>query len=477
MLTLTNNPESLDDILIRQLKNDVPWSFVRYGDGEWACVLERTGRNCDGHEYFPDLSRALQDALRNYSDNSPRLFLGMQPLSIQTMGSEIEAWLLSNRLENTFRWQDADCFHDSSARYAQLNQLLPLLDVLATSSVPVLIVGPAWQRSLAKELKAYFVEIPDVNCWLVVDQIRKSIADFLDVTPRPTFVSFSCGPTSNVLIHDLFPMFGQRHWLFDAGSLWAPYCGVKQRQYQLSMPAPVLPNRPSPLVSRYVPLTVEKTDPDQVTILVLSAACREFLWPFWTKFWFQHWDFEIDWPIWFVVDRDSPHLDQVSPANALVTQEENWTDGLLFALDQVQTDRVLLTLDDFFPTINIWKEIQSIAKQNKRDPCVGIHPPSRWYSVTYDCGTHRYRFTPESEYQTSTQPTIWDKEFLKSRLRAGETPWQFEIEGTRRWNESQIPGRIVHFLGWYVHAWQRDESGGHWTPDGESLIKSIDVTQ
>jgi hypothetical protein len=52
---------------------------------------------------------------------------------------------------------------------------------------------------------------------------------------QPEVVGFSAGMTTNVLIYDLFPDYGQSLSLVDFGSVWDVYAGRLSRSYQRRM--------------------------------------------------------------------------------------------------------------------------------------------------------------------------------------------------------------------------------------------------
>ena len=47
---------------IDRFVNNNPFSYVRYHDGEFFCLLGKKGMNGDRHTYFPKLSKDLQQA-------------------------------------------------------------------------------------------------------------------------------------------------------------------------------------------------------------------------------------------------------------------------------------------------------------------------------------------------------------------------------------------------------------------------------
>jgi hypothetical protein len=204
---------------VERLGRGEPFSFARYGDGEWNAILGEPGENCDGHAYFPALSRDLATALRAPG----RYQFGVQPLALKTLGNRIHAWCAANGVH--ISWCDADVFHDAN----KAGRLLPLVQAMRAHTV--ILVGPAHLRTLDGSLfpVAHFIEVPAQNCFLEKTQILAEVTAALEQAPAPTVVAFSASMLSNVLIHQLFPAFGARHWLVDFGSLWDVYAGVRSR--------------------------------------------------------------------------------------------------------------------------------------------------------------------------------------------------------------------------------------------------------
>jgi hypothetical protein len=202
-----------------RLEQGEPFSFARYGDGEWNAILGVAGANCDGHQYFPELSRDLEAALRAPG----RYQFGVQPLALKVMGDRIHQWCQANKV--SVAWCDADVLHDAN----KAGRLLPLVKALRRH--PVVLVGPPHLASLDAALfpVARFIQIPAKDCSLEKARILAEVTAALEQATAPTVVAFSASMLANVLIHELFPRFGGRHWLLDLGSLWDVYAGVRSR--------------------------------------------------------------------------------------------------------------------------------------------------------------------------------------------------------------------------------------------------------
>ena len=203
---------------VSALAQGAPFSFSRFGDGEWNAILGRPGENCDGHAFFPELGADLREALAS----RPAYWCGMQYRAIRDMGTEIRSFLEANSV--SIDWQDADVFH-----YANNDAtLFPLVKQLR--AMKVVVIGPAHLREVNRKLFPYdhFIEIPLKNCYTARRETERQVRQYY-AKSGPAVFAFSASMTANVLIHRLYPDMGATSWLIDFGSLWDVYVGVKSR--------------------------------------------------------------------------------------------------------------------------------------------------------------------------------------------------------------------------------------------------------
>lgn len=203
------------------LKRKVPFTFSRWGDGEWRCVLDKgRGANCDGHAYFPELCEELRQVLIR----KPSYLMGMQHMAERMYGPQIAAWLKEHDLEQQ-RWLDADVFH-----YAVIKGgIHSLLAEMARH--PLIVVGPAHLRK-ANAVLPYraFVDVPPKNCYLVKDDIIHAIKHVMEDAKTYTVISISAGMPAEVIIDAVHAGLGE-HAIIDFGSIWDPWAGVYSRRY------------------------------------------------------------------------------------------------------------------------------------------------------------------------------------------------------------------------------------------------------
>jgi len=215
------------DFYVEKLQRGEPFSFVRYGDGDWNYLLDREKYvdSKDLQRYVSELHAALTASILE-----PRMenyYLALQNhgyLGPRGYTPKIEQWLEQHGAPD-INWHFGTVFH----RASEGGQLEPLIKALQTR--PLVVVGPEWLRKLT--FATEFISIPAKNCWPDAELVEIQLQN----VASGSIVSFSAGPTAKVLIHRLAPILGQHSWLIDFGSLWDPYCGVKSRQYHKVMSA------------------------------------------------------------------------------------------------------------------------------------------------------------------------------------------------------------------------------------------------
>jgi len=186
--------------IINKLNNREPFSFSRFGDGEFACMLGKQGANCDGHEYFPDLGERLNKAW-----SEPKGIIGTQRYG-QAMYPQFKHTGI-----------DADILHKASINGA-LDSFFNALE-----GKEIVLVGPRHLRSL--DLNQLFIQVPNKNAWLEYDAIKIELEE---ATIKGDVVLYCCGMMAEVLIWD---MYSDDFTQIDCGSVFDPYVGINSRQY------------------------------------------------------------------------------------------------------------------------------------------------------------------------------------------------------------------------------------------------------
>lgn len=203
---------------VDKLRNGQRFSFARYGNGEWDCILDLYHRTRSGSQRFtPDLREALTKSLTVARGET--YYPALQSVSyLERLGllPKAEAWCGQNAVNVT--WHDGEVF----TRASRAGTLYPLVEALRMQRV--VVVGPHWLMKLP--FASVFMAVQTRDCWAQVDALEAQLRELQNVV-----VAFSAGPAAKVLIHRLAPVIGKHSWLIDFGSLWDPFCGVRSRTY------------------------------------------------------------------------------------------------------------------------------------------------------------------------------------------------------------------------------------------------------
>lgn len=198
--------------LVDKVKNGEPFSFSRYGDGEWSAILGKVGSNCDSHEYFPSLGKHLRQIL----EERPDYYLGLQNLANKLFSGIPEF----DRLKNQNKWIDADIVHRQNGKEG----IEDLFEALQDKEV--VLVGNKRHRGMDKYFPIkHFVQVPEKNAWTEMWDICHQI----DATCYSDVILYCSGMMSNVLIDNFKDAIDIIQ--IDIGSAFDPYVNVVSRGY------------------------------------------------------------------------------------------------------------------------------------------------------------------------------------------------------------------------------------------------------
>lgn len=218
------------DTFIGLLRDRQPFSFSRWGDGEWASLLQMEGEhraNTDGHRYYEDMGEALDQVLIS----KPKYYLGMQRFAREERyPNEINEFLDQHKL-NTLNWVNADVWHHASIK-GYFDQFF---DVLVKSDAPVILVGPEYLKDLGKFYNVH-ITIPEKNCWLERERVIGEVEKYLIEANNSAgminvIVLFVASMPANYMIDELYKKYGEDHTFLDMGSVFDPFVGKMTRSY------------------------------------------------------------------------------------------------------------------------------------------------------------------------------------------------------------------------------------------------------
>lgn len=222
---------SFDRICARIAANDY-FSLARYGDGEFMAILGEVGQNCDGHEYYPEMGRALGDILKS----RPPYYIGLHQsnrIDRKTMTWLYQAELIQEiempdgvEYDPLLRFVPNAVFHDAQVgkdndgkrtvpKPGAINQLWK-----AFEGKKVWVIGPGYLEE-QKQVEANHITIPGKNTFEHINNTLTILDRFHDFTDSVVLVCASmCAP---IIVDHLYRKYGDKATFIDFGSVFDAY--------------------------------------------------------------------------------------------------------------------------------------------------------------------------------------------------------------------------------------------------------------
>lgn len=135
-------------------------------------------------------------------------------------------------------------------------------------------------------------------------------------------------------------------------------------------------------------------------------------------------------PLYFITN----HLEAPCGNSLKLGEDQGWAKNLLTALELIPTDFVLYAQEDYWlqnPVVN--HNIVDYLRylESGSADYIRLYPapgPDKLLDEDERLGA----IAQDSHYRASLQMALWRKETLKSLVLAEETPWQFEVNGSKR---------------------------------------------
>lgn len=210
--------------IIFKLKSNENFTFARYGDGEINAVLGVTGKNTDGHNYYKDMGVRLRDIIKS----KPDYVMGLQNLVQHLRKDDINFKELIQGID----WVNSDVIHYSSIRKNNLEGLFQAL-----TDRDIIIVGNIDMAGIhgkihGKDSSWEHIVINKENCWIQYKDVLNLIRDAVS---KDVVILYCASMMSEVLIDDLYNLFGDEITQIDIGSAFDPYVGKITRSYHRSI--------------------------------------------------------------------------------------------------------------------------------------------------------------------------------------------------------------------------------------------------
>jgi len=155
----------------------------------------------------------------------------------------------------------------------------------------------------------------------------------------------------------------------------------------------------------------------------------------------------------------------------------DWSTLLSRSLDLVKTPYVLFMLEDFFIREVVETEKLEKILNNMNQSSIDMMRliPFKGKSASHHLNTSIFNVIPlEARYRVSTQGAFWKLKTLQNLIKLGESPWEFEINGTKR---SSVDETIIFaavktaILPYRHHVVER----GEWFPWEAKRFKKMNI--
>lgn len=176
---------------------------------------------------------------------------------------------------------------------------------------------------------------------------------------------------------------------------------------------------------------------DQLTLLILSCDNFSDLWDGNIKLLEQNWP---DRNIRTCIVTDKPTERRFDNIEVIaVPDAAEWSDRLAYAVSQVKTDFVMVTLDDYFLIQPVSDEIimerLKLMKENGLS-YLRLYPRPRRATRKPLAGCPQiFRIDTDENYSVNLYTSIWAKNFLEYAVRESRNAWRFEVSLPRRARE------------------------------------------
>jgi len=213
------------------------------------------------------------------------------------------------------------------------------------------------------------------------------------------------------------------------------------------------------------------TQAADVPLLVVSCDAYSDLWKPFFELFRRRWP---DCPFRVYLGTNEKDFDDDRVTVFRVGPDQGWSANLRCMLDRLETDYVILFLEDFFllhrvDTARVLELVQ--LGLDRGVGCLRLYsilPPPHPLHDLADLGG----FEPGDPYRVTLQAGLWRVETLRRLLRPGLTPWQFELIGSQISETFAEPfWGVYHPPIVYDHVIEK----GRWKPSGLTLCAEADI--
>jgi hypothetical protein len=228
-----------------EILSGVPFTLVRYGEGEWRAVVPKVPRKtfarATERKEFKRIwnnpesgaEAELRKAVLNHH-NHPRYWAAMwhfRHLARYHWLPSIKGWQDRN-LGKDRVWHDGYVWR----RAVEKGEFYPVVEALREQGLPIVVVGSDLLTGLSDRLPiAHHIVIHRWEAYYHMDEIRQAML----AQPPSLFIMCGGGP-AKMLANWLFPVIGEQSFMIDFGASWEGLLGFRARRYFDHIPRHVI---------------------------------------------------------------------------------------------------------------------------------------------------------------------------------------------------------------------------------------------
>ncbi len=164
-----------------------------------------------------------------------------------------------------------------------------------------------------------------------------------------------------------------------------------------------------------------------LAVVVPSCDAYADIWPSFFETFFTRWP-DCPFALYLVSNHSAFRDPRVTPL--MVGADLGWSANLRNALRAVPEERVLLAIDDLYPTAQVDTDsVVSLIEEVGDFDYLRLNP----YPGPRRVLSERVGLVPAGDiYRTSTVFSVWRRRVLRDLLVEHESPWEFELNGSER---------------------------------------------
>ncbi len=203
--------------IIDKLKNKNSFSFVRWGDGEWAIIFKNEIYNHIVKKWGDVFENSRYELLK-ILESKPDYYFGIQNFAYSKWKEDIDRVTL-----NFTNLVKADTLHNKSKK----GLIYDFFESLKDRNV--VLVAPEYLNNIKEFKFSHHIITQEYYVWDKIDEIENNIKEYLkeNIDKNPVFL-YSCSIAAKILIHKFRD---QQITQIDTGSLLDPYVGMNSRSY------------------------------------------------------------------------------------------------------------------------------------------------------------------------------------------------------------------------------------------------------